>query len=89
MKSLSVMHEAHADTLLLLLLLLLLQPVQVDTAITRTDVLRLHSRPGSTRKIFLDFDGHTTTATAWNDAANPSIVTPAYDTVSFLFCSVL
>ncbi len=27
----------------------------------------LHSRPGSTKKVFLDFDGHTVSGTAWND----------------------
>lgn len=40
----------------------------------------LHSRAASTRKIFLDFDGHTTTNTNWNGLANISvIVTPAYN----------
>jgi hypothetical protein len=89
--ALPVTHNAHADILLFLLLLLLflLQPAQADTAITKTDVLRLHSRPGSSRKMFLDFDGHTTTGTAWNNAANPTIVTPAYDTVRVLCCAVL
>lgn len=43
----------------------------------------LHSRPGATKTIYLDFNGHTTTGTAWN--TNPGwnvdpIVTPAYDT---------
>jgi PKD repeat protein len=28
----------------------------------------LHSRPGSTRKIYLDFNGHTVSGTAWNDS---------------------
>lgn len=27
----------------------------------------LHSRPTATRKIYLDFDGHTTSGTGWND----------------------
>jgi hypothetical protein len=30
------------------------------------DALKLHSRPGATRVVFLDFDGHVITGTAWN-----------------------
>ena len=37
----------------------------------------LHSNPGATKRIFLDFDGHTTTGTAWLNGA--TIVSPAYD----------
>ncbi len=41
----------------------------------------LHSRPGSKRKIYLDFNGHTTTGTEWNTLANKStIVSPPWDT---------
>jgi len=45
------------------------------------DTFRLHSRPAATKKIFLDFDGHTTAGTPWNLNFNGSrpIVTPAYD----------
>jgi hypothetical protein len=41
----------------------------------------LHSRPGSNRVIYLDFDGHTITGTAWNAGGKPATVnvTP-YDT---------
>ncbi len=39
----------------------------------------LHSNPGATKRIFLDFDGHTTTGTAWNQSYGTTIVTPAYD----------
>jgi len=31
-----------------------------------TDTFKLHSRPGSNRVIFLDFDGHVTSNTSWN-----------------------
>ena len=31
------------------------------------DTFRLHSLPGAQRTIFLDFDGHTVSGTAWND----------------------
>jgi hypothetical protein len=32
-----------------------------------SETFRLHSRPTATRKIYLDFDGHTTSGTQWND----------------------
>lgn len=37
----------------------------------------LHSLPGATKTIYLDFDGHTTTNTAWLNGA--TIISPAYD----------
>jgi len=37
----------------------------------------LHSNPGATKCIFLDFDGSTTTGTAWLNGA--TIITPAFD----------
>ncbi|NBY00400.1 MAG: hypothetical protein EBQ87_00210, partial [Planctomycetes bacterium] len=39
----------------------------------------LHSNPGATKRIYLDFDGHTTTGTQWNITNGATIVTPAYD----------
>ena len=44
------------------------------------DTFSLHSNPGASKVIYLDFDGHTTTGTAWNTlwSIDP-IVTPAYD----------
>ncbi len=41
----------------------------------------LHSRPGAAKVIFLDFNGHTTSGTSWNNAytAGAPIVTPAFD----------
>lgn len=40
----------------------------------------LHSLPGATKTIYLDFDGHTTNNTFWNSQfnSNQPIVTPAY-----------
>src|SRR4051812_28333487 len=35
-----------------------------------TDAFALHSNPGSDKVIFLDFDGHTVTATQWNTDTN-------------------
>ena len=41
----------------------------------------LHSKPGLSRVIYLDFTGHTTSGTPWNQAyaAGGDIVSPAYD----------
>ena len=40
----------------------------------------LHSRPSSPRKIYLDFNGHTTTGSAWNTSYGLTpIVSPAFD----------
>src|SRR5262245_24620426 len=39
----------------------------------------LHSRPFAKHVIYLDFDGHTTTDTTWNNQSRPEIVTPAFD----------
>ena len=40
----------------------------------------LHSLPGASKVIYLDFDGHTTSGTQWNSefAGGSDIVTPAY-----------
>jgi hypothetical protein len=40
------------------------------------DVFTLHSRPGSNRTIYLDFNGHSVTGTAWNGGAQ--IDAPAF-----------
>ncbi len=41
----------------------------------------LHSRPGATKVIYLDFNGHVTSGTTWNTSYNGgnNIVTPSYD----------
>jgi len=44
------------------------------------DTFKLHSKPGASRVIYLDFDGHTTSGTAWNVGAVDPIVSPPYDT---------
>jgi len=40
----------------------------------------LHSTPGASKVIYLDFDGHTTSGTSWNSSytGGGDIVTPAY-----------
>jgi len=39
----------------------------------------LNSRPGARRVIYLDFTGHVTTGTGWNDPGLPEFTTPAFD----------
>ena len=52
----------------------------IDAAFFPYDqTFKLHSRPGSKRVIFLDFDGNTTTGTAWNSSYGEPINSPAYD----------
>jgi PKD repeat protein len=43
---------------------------------------KLHTRPGASKVIYLDFTGHTTTGTPWNTnfTAGADIVTPPFDT---------
>ena len=58
-------------------------PRWAEEAVAAADgpAFELHSKPGSNRVLFLDFDGHTITGTAWNSSKNvdPVNVT-AYDT---------
>ena len=43
------------------------------------DTFRLHSLPGASQTIYLDFDGHVTEGTTWNSASGQaSIASPAY-----------
>ena len=46
------------------------------------DTFKLHSNPGASKTIYLDFDGHTTSGTSWNTSYNNGndIVTPQYST---------
>jgi hypothetical protein len=39
----------------------------------------LHSNPTATKTIYLDFNGHTTTGTRWNNKTNPALTTSAFD----------
>ena len=44
-----------------------------------TQTFILHSRPTATRKIYLDFTGHTTTGTSWNTAfSKTTFTTPPF-----------
>ncbi len=44
-----------------------------------SDALRLHSRPGAPRTIFIDVDGHVTSASAWNSLSGDTIVSEPFD----------
>jgi PKD repeat protein len=48
---------------------------------TPVDALKLHSMPGASRVIYLDFDGHTTSGTSWNSSFNSgnAIVSQPFD----------
>ena len=48
------------------------------TAVDPARTFLLHSRPGSTRVIYLDFDGHSISGTAWNNGTASTIVAPAF-----------
>jgi PKD repeat protein len=41
-------------------------PIALDAPFPYEQTFRLHSRPGSNRVIYLDFDGHVTSNTQWN-----------------------
>ncbi|WP_372896177.1 Calx-beta domain-containing protein [Stieleria sp.] len=48
-------------------------------ASTLEDTFRLHSNPGASKTIYLDFDGHITSGTSWNGFnGGADIVSPAY-----------
>ena len=56
------------------------EPASSEAPQTTDLVFALHSRPGANHVIYLDFDGHTTTGTVWNNNYGvSSIVSPAYD----------
>src|SRR5262245_38876071 len=55
---------------------------QVQAALVPVEqTFLLHSRPSATKKIYLDFDGHTTSGTSWRDYTDKdrTFVTPPYD----------
>jgi hypothetical protein len=50
-------------------------------AITASDAFSLHSKPGAAKVIYLDFDGHAITGTAWNGSTGVATLNAkAYDT---------
>jgi len=57
------------------------EPVALAAPYPADQTFLLNSRPGASRTIYLDFDGHTVSDTAWNATYSPSapIVSPAFD----------
>ena len=56
--------------------------VEASSAVPNsTDAFKLHSLPGSSRIIYLDFNGHTTSGTSWNSSftGGASIVSAPFD----------
>ena len=51
----------------------------LSVAALPADVFDLHSRPTSTRVIYLDFDGHSADDPAWASVGYPSIVSAPFD----------
>lgn len=51
-------------------------PAAVAAPLDLTATFLLHSKPGSQRVMYLDFNGHTTTGSAWNAG---TIVAPPFD----------
>ncbi|WP_374089392.1 Ig-like domain-containing protein [Methylomicrobium lacus] len=47
-------------------------------ALPPVDVFKLHSLPGAAKKVFLDFDGHVISGTAWN-STNPTLNALPFD----------
>jgi hypothetical protein len=54
-------------------------PLPSSTPFPASDSFSLHSRLGANRVIYLDFDGHTVSGTAWN-GGGADIHAPPYDT---------
>lgn len=54
-------------------------PITTTPTYPTAQTFLLHSRPAATRKIYLDFNGHTTTGTIWNTSwSRASVTTPAF-----------
>lgn len=50
--------------------------VPISSPTLLANAFKLHSKPGASKTIYLDFDGHTASKTAWS---RTTIVAPAYD----------
>jgi hypothetical protein len=55
-------------------------PDPLAAAIDPSAAFTLHSRPGSRRVVYLDFDGHMVSGTAWNNKTAGPCFADAYDT---------
>ncbi len=55
------------------------EPIDLNPAYALSDTFFLHSRPGSNRVIYLDFDGMVLNGTAWNTTLGPNFVADPFD----------
>ena len=53
-------------------------PITSTPSYPLADTFKLHSRSTATRKIYLDFDGHLTIGTQWNDGRSATLTTPPF-----------
>jgi hypothetical protein len=55
--------------------------LQMTAAFAATETFRLHSRPSAKRSLYLDFNGHVLSGTAWNTSFNggANITAPPFD----------
>ena len=54
-------------------------PITTTATYPQSQTFVLHSRPTATRKVYLDFTGHTTAGTGWNGLwSNPTFTTPPF-----------
>jgi hypothetical protein len=51
----------------------------VSSAATPGSPFQLHSQPGATKVLYLDFDGSTTTGTSWNNGFVDPMISAPYD----------
>jgi hypothetical protein len=72
----------QADSLRLRARRLHVEPLEARQLLATLDpaqAFAMHSRPGAAKVIYLDFDGHKTVGTSWNDQfGEPTITTPPY-----------
>jgi len=54
-------------------------PAPLGSAVDLGRTFFLHSNPTATKTIFLDFDGHVTSGTYWNNRNHPDLITKAFD----------
>jgi len=53
-------------------------PITSTPSYPLADTFKLHSRLTATRKIYLDFDGHLTIGTRWNNGRSATLTTPPF-----------
>ncbi|MEK9776063.1 MAG: M12 family metallo-peptidase, partial [Quisquiliibacterium sp.] len=49
-------------------------PATAAVSLTREQVFKLHSKPGASRTLYIDFDGHNLINTAWNSYSGQTVL---------------